>query len=104
MKGVCLSDPPSSGELYSIEVALGDVVIAGSDGLWDNLFPEEVARLVSGSDSAEEMCRLVAQAAGVRSKSEEYTPFQKEIERRYGAGHWTGGKKDDISVIAAIVN
>ncbi|TKY69885.1 phosphatase 2C 55 [Spatholobus suberectus] len=40
------ADLPSSGEVFTIPVASGDVVIAGTDGLFDNLYNSKITAIV----------------------------------------------------------
>ncbi|KAL2348485.1 hypothetical protein Fmac_002485 [Flemingia macrophylla] len=40
------ADLPSSGEVFSIPVASGDVIVAGTDGLFDNLYNSEIIAVV----------------------------------------------------------
>jgi protein phosphatase PTC7 len=41
------SDHPQSAMRFELTVQDGDIVISGSDGLWDNVFAEEAATIVS---------------------------------------------------------
>lgn len=39
-----MSDLPQAAEQFEVNVQAGDVVVLGTDGLWDNCFDEEVSR------------------------------------------------------------
>jgi protein phosphatase PTC7 len=42
------SEEPSDADVYSHPLAHGDVFVFATDGIWDNLSPEDVLRIVSG--------------------------------------------------------
>mmetsp|Transcript_6000 Transcript_6000/g.14319 ORF Transcript_6000/g.14319 Transcript_6000/m.14319 type:complete len:585 (-) Transcript_6000:316-2070(-) len=110
-------DTPENAELYSFDLQEGDVLIAGSDGLFDNLFAQDVRKLCSMAISPydaeqsnnacaptlpEDLAMAVAKAAFTRSlDTSARTPFSVNA-RRVGAMHF-GGKMDDICVVAAWV-
>ena len=98
---VCVEE----GQEYEVQVESGDLVLAGTDGLWDNLFFEEILNVV---EELWKKPRLIAQnlanLALERSRSCLPTPFQKSAESTYGTGAWAGGKPDDISVVAAHIS
>ena len=99
------SDSILDGDNYKVVTQAGDLLIIGSDGLWDNLFDEDILRLVAGvgmSDSgAYEIASRLGKEAFRRSHEGDSTPFQQSIDALYGKGHWTGGKPDDITVVVA---
>lgn len=47
--GAQLSDTPSDADVTRLRVRHGDVVVFATDGMWDNLFDQDVLRLVSRS-------------------------------------------------------
>lgn len=101
------ADRPTDAELLRVDVQPGDVVVAATDGLWDNLSEAEVAQLVNGAlatgKGAVGAAEAVAEAARARGKDERaVTPFSKGAQRAGWAG-WTGGKPDDVCVVAALV-
>uniref|UniRef100_A0A7S2VUA2 Protein phosphatase n=1 Tax=Lankesteria abbotti TaxID=340204 RepID=A0A7S2VUA2_9APIC len=57
-------DDPVLAELYDIRVTEGDLVIVGTDGLFDNLFDHEIAHLASLSISPYE-AKVVASAGAL---------------------------------------
>ena len=102
---------PCDADSATTRVQAGDVVVLGSDGLWDNLFDDEVAAITQGALRAartpREMpaaaARAVAHAALEASTDRhKVTPisvrFTEEFERVY-----SGGKKDDITVLVSLV-
>jgi len=40
------SDDPCDAHLETVPVAAGDIIVLGTDGLWDNLFDEQVAEII----------------------------------------------------------
>lgn len=96
-----ISDPVSVANVYRLNVEVGDLLIVGSDGLWDNLFDHETLTYIGVNGSAEEIARKLTKAAFVKSVGKEKTPFEVETHLAYGPSVWKGGKEDDITVIAA---
>jgi protein phosphatase PTC7 len=101
------ADMPTDAQLHEVAVQPGDIVVAATDGLWDNLWDVEVARLVS---SAITTGRGVAGAAadvalaGHRRGFDRTarTPFS-EGAKQAGWKGWQGGKPDDCMVVVAEV-
>ncbi|KAK8284083.1 hypothetical protein V6Z12_D08G135300 [Gossypium hirsutum] len=87
-----------------VRVAAGDVIIAGTDGLFDNLFELQILATASkGIEQdlgAEEMVWEMAQLAYQPSRDKAaVTPFMEASKR---AGRFRdGGKGDDITVIVS---
>ncbi|KAJ4848756.1 hypothetical protein Tsubulata_020066 [Turnera subulata] len=102
--------------VYEGEVAVegGDVVVAGSDGLLDNLFVEEMERILEdtvegrrrqGEEEVlpEHISWNLACAALLNSQNPGYrSPFQCETEKAGRTLH-NGGKNDGITVIVAMI-
>ncbi|THF95020.1 hypothetical protein TEA_010873 [Camellia sinensis var. sinensis] len=95
-------DMPSSGQVFTIPVAPGDVIIAGTDGLFDNLYNNEVTAVVVHAMRAGLGPQVTAQkiAALARQRAQDknrQTPFSTAAQ---DAGfRYYGGKLDDITVI-----
>lgn len=94
------------------ELKKGDVIVAATDGLTDNVFDERIAEIVTKHQTtslhvdhktrsdmiANEILQCAVQAATSRTT---YTPFQKYAqENRY---MFRGGKNDDICLVVACV-
>jgi len=92
-------------EVFSVE--LGDVLILGSDGLFDNLylhhFEECLSRcLPSNSLDPEKLAKTLALLAHEKAMDRSYnSPFATEAMQ--AGKHFQGGKMDDISVVVAYV-
>lgn len=100
-------DPSKLVENYTIDLVEGDVIVAGTDGLFDNLYEQEVETIVSKSLEAKfnpvdiaEILALRAQEVG-RSASAR-SPF---ADAAHVAGYhgFTGGKLDDVTVVVSVV-
>ncbi|GFY90146.1 protein phosphatase 2C family protein [Actinidia rufa] len=92
---------------YEIELNVGDVVVTATDGLFDNLYEQEIASIVSKSLEANLKPEEIAQALAMRAqevgRSEtSRSPFADAV---LAAGYtgFTGGKLDDVTVIVSFV-
>ncbi|KAI4339875.1 hypothetical protein MLD38_024766 [Melastoma candidum] len=99
-------DLPSSGQVFTIPVAPGDVVIAGTDGLFDNLYNNEITAVVVHATRAGLGPQVTAQkiAALARQRAQDkdrQTPFSTAAQ---DAGiRYYGGKLDDITVVVSYI-
>ncbi|KAG5069804.1 hypothetical protein JHK85_002181 [Glycine max] len=93
------ADLPSSGEVFTIPVASGDAVIAGTDGLFDNLYNSEITGVVVHAIRAQKIAALARQRALSKSSR---TPFSTAAQK---AGFcYYGGKLDDITVVVSYIS
>jgi len=99
-------DMPENSKLYNFTLAEGDVVILGSDGLFDNLYDKSIAVVVRDlGDSArsQDIAKKLALEAHLISQSvSTATPFSDSAQRN-GFRH-EGGKPDDVTVLVAKFN
>ncbi|KAL4067619.1 phosphatase 2C-like domain-containing protein [Scleroderma citrinum] len=103
-------DPPSSAAQYETRLRDGDIVVAYTDGLSDNVFPTDIVTI----------CSLVARSGGpederVQSMSEaivryalicmgdrkRVSPFEREASRE--GMFYRGGVCDPVTVVMALV-
>ncbi|XP_038877284.1 probable protein phosphatase 2C 80 [Benincasa hispida] len=99
-------DLPSSGEVFMIPVAPGDVIVAGTDGLFDNLYSNEISAVVvnavrSGLEpevTAQKIAALARQRALDRNRQTPFSAAAQEAGYRY-----YGGKLDDITVVVSYI-
>ncbi|XP_075510520.1 putative protein phosphatase 2C 80 isoform X2 [Primulina tabacum] len=100
-------DLPSSGQVFEIPVVPGDVVVAGSDGLFDNLYTKEIEAVVADAIkeglSPNASAKKLASFARVRAlDKKQQTPFSTAAQE---AGYaYYGGKLDDITVVVSYVS
>ncbi|KAF7363443.1 Protein phosphatase [Mycena sanguinolenta] len=108
-KATSFSDLPDTAEEYSTRLKDGDVVIAYTDGLSDNIFPAEILTICSlimnKPDSETTKVQMLAQSLVNHSRncmfSDQVSPF--EIDARRHRQRWQGGKIDDVTVVVALV-
>ncbi|CAJ1930037.1 unnamed protein product [Sphenostylis stenocarpa] len=101
------ADLPSSGEVFTIPVTSGDVVIAGTDGLFDNLYNSEITAVVvhairAGLEpqvTAQKIAALARQRALDQSRPTPFSTAAQEAGFRY-----YGGKLDDITVVVSYIS
>jgi protein phosphatase PTC7 len=100
----------TEGATTVIGVEAGDVVVLGTDGLWDNIFEQEIGDvLLQLQTSIEESEEFVAAAAEtLAAKASKYgadglydSPFA--VRAREDGQEFQGGKLDDVAVIVAQV-
>ncbi|GLE06902.1 hypothetical protein PINS_up016571 [Pythium insidiosum] len=104
-------DLPEHGQLIDLQTREGDLIILGTDGLFDNLFPKQIASLLDtilpstpdqDADSMEKVASCIAHTAHKSAKgTKNRTPFALAAQQ---AGYeYDGGKMDDITVITSLV-
>lgn len=99
-------DLPSSGQVFTVAVAPGDVIIAGTDGLFDNLYNNEITAIVvqavrAGTDpqvTAQKIAALARQRAQDKNRQTPFSTAAQDAGFRY-----YGGKLDDITVVVSYV-
>ncbi|KAH7656256.1 Protein-serine/threonine phosphatase protein [Dioscorea alata] len=99
-------DPSKLIQEYNMALDEGDVVVTATDGLFDNIYEEEIAAIVSKSLQASlkpsEIAELLALRAQEVGKSTGRSPFA-DAANAAGYTAFTGGKLDDVTVIVSIV-
>ncbi|XP_047329371.1 probable protein phosphatase 2C 55 [Impatiens glandulifera] len=100
------ADLPSSAQVFSVPVIPGDVIIAGSDGLFDNLYSNEITSAAvnairAGLDPEATAQKIAASARQSGDDKMRSTPFSTAAQN---AGfRYSGGKLDDITVLVSFV-
>ncbi|KAM7520224.1 hypothetical protein LguiB_019186 [Lonicera macranthoides] len=100
-------DQPSSGQVFTIPVTPGDVIVAGTDGLFDNLFNNEVTAIVvegvraglTPESMAQKVAALARHRALDRKRQSPFSVAAQEAGYRY-----FGGKLDDITVVVSYIS
>uniref|UniRef100_A0A7S0WYH8 Protein phosphatase n=1 Tax=Chlamydomonas leiostraca TaxID=1034604 RepID=A0A7S0WYH8_9CHLO len=101
-----MSDPPQSSQRFELGVLPDDVIVMGTDGLWDNCFDEEVASVINYCQDVnmpmDKTAQVLAHYARHRASDPKFaSPFAYSA---FQAGFaYMGGKMDDITVVVARV-
>ncbi|KAJ9123408.1 hypothetical protein QFC22_001610 [Naganishia vaughanmartiniae] len=98
-------EPMKDAEYFEVQVKEGDIVVMCSDGLSDNLFDEDILDIIASHPSppqpstlADALCKAAQEASEETGSA---SPFMcRAIEEGLD---FMGGKKDDISVLVAVV-
>ncbi|XVF51290.1 hypothetical protein PTKIN_Ptkin04bG0173100 [Pterospermum kingtungense] len=98
------SSKPWQAQVIKLAVEPGDVIIAGSDGLFDNLSESQILETAAtgieqGLHPEEVAWSVAQQAYHISMDKEAITPFM-QASIMAGQGH-IGGKQDDITVIVS---
>ncbi|KAH6832038.1 Protein phosphatase 2C family protein [Perilla frutescens var. hirtella] len=99
-------DLPSSGQVFTVTVAPGDVIIAGTDGLFDNLYNSDITAVVvhavraglGPQVTAQKIAALARQRAQDKNRQTPFSTAAQEAGFRY-----YGGKLDDITVVVSYI-
>lgn len=98
-------DSAMDAESYEVNVEPGDLILLYTDGLSDNLHEAEILELLKDQvgATAQAVATVLSKAAKQRSLDEHaVTPFSTYAQLQ-GVDWTTGGKEDDITVVAAWV-
>lgn len=104
-------DPPEEAELTEVQVRPGDVIISGSDGLFDNVFLDAMWSTVEGYRRAHQSAAVAAESLAniaLRNSldSNFRSPFRLAAAKAgvpFFDGRLSGGKQDDITVVVSFV-
>lgn len=101
------ADKPHDAMLANIPLLPGDVLVMGSDGLWDNVSDNEILDLVLTVNAEQAGPRPMAVAQGL-ARAAFYNSLDKKRVTPYSLGAteafdmvFNGGKQDDITVVVA---
>ena len=97
--GLTYAQEPSDAEKFGFNFEVDDLIIFGTDGLFDNLFEAEILEIIHESvrEKASVIAEELALAATEKGESADATPFEKS-SKEHGYAH-KGGKTDDTTVI-----
>jgi len=98
-------DIPADGDYAIVDVQTGDLIVTGSDGVWDNVWEHEYLALIRDSRNLEYQTSLdllagkIADTAQMRGRDPNYlSPFASNALRA-GLTNCLGGKLDDTTVV-----
>ncbi|XP_057509970.1 probable protein phosphatase 2C 55 isoform X1 [Actinidia eriantha] len=99
-------DRPSAARTYKVPVKLWDVIVMGTDGLFDNIFADnivDIAKMViENGAEPEQVAWAIAEHAYYNSLDKSAATPYSEAALMAGKER-LGGKPDDITVIVAFV-
>jgi protein phosphatase PTC7 len=101
------NDRPEDAQVYKMQLEKGDIVVMGTDGLFDNLWPKQIlshidTNLLNPKDLSKDLATLAYQES---QKDDNLVPFfQRAKEENQSFASFQGGKEDDISVIVSVVD
>ncbi|KAI0221419.1 hypothetical protein L0F63_002005 [Massospora cicadina] len=115
--GIIGGDNPLSGQRFNLKVQKGDIIVLGSDGLFDNLYDDDILDMVKSSLRCQEVGiastrveiqpglianRLMLNAREIAENSRNVASPFSERAAAEGLYH-QGGKLDDITVVVGVV-
>lgn len=107
-EGNVIQDSMEEAESSSFSMEEGDLIVMGTDGLFDNMSMEHILDEVEKlEDNSEESVRAVAdsiasQACELANSACYISPFAKQAQAQ--GIPFVGGKPDDITVLIALVS
>ena len=99
----------SAAVIDRIKLTKGDIIVMGSDGIWDNLYEKTVLKMISKTRNSPNMSsnvakHLVKQARLYSNLKHLCSPFcEKCVEAGYWRRRCLGGKLDDSTVAVIFV-
>lgn len=101
-------DTPKKAKEFKVNVKADDIIVFGTDGLFDNVFPRDIQRYIELNCGGEkkvtprDLSRVIADVALRNSKKRfTRTPFSQAC--RKARKEFYGGKVDDITVMVAYI-
>ena len=92
------ADRPRNWDRYTHAVQPGDLIVLATDGLFDNLFDDEIGALLAKGGTIEQLSERVASTARkVSFDMKRRSPFT--VEARAQGYNMLGGKVDDVTVV-----
>lgn len=104
-------DKPSDGSYDIVPIKEGDVIISGTDGLWDNMWNADIEKVISENLTKsmpktkimQLIADLLAKTSNKNGKDQSFkSPFSDECSKKSGQ-KYIGGKLDDVTVVASYV-
>ena len=106
-----LIDSPNDADLYKFKVQYGDIILLGTDGVFDNVDINLLLKLINSLNknnndvnALQRCCDSIVLKAQELSRNQTFlSPFAKNA-MYHGYRDMFGGKEDDITVVLATVN
>ncbi|RIA81013.1 phosphatase 2C-like domain-containing protein [Glomus cerebriforme] len=99
-----LNTPKNDAQQFTIKIQQGDIIIMGSDGIFDNLFEEDILEEIKDKKKIDPQMLSDTLAWKAKQASVDLnidSPFQSRALQE--GLPYQGGKRDDISVLVAVV-
>ncbi|WCJ34517.1 hypothetical protein M5689_015825 [Euphorbia peplus] len=96
------NDNPNMAYGQEVKVEDGDIIVVGTDGLFDNVYCRDIEMILKRAEKEDvgKLAREIAEYALRNSKDRDYlSPFAKAAKKE--GIEYTGGKYDDITVVVA---
>jgi serine/threonine protein phosphatase PrpC len=103
-----LNTPQKDSQPFTVKIQQGDIIVMGSDGLFDNLFEEDILEEIiscqrqNGLNPQIISDTLAWKAKNASKDLNNFSPFQSRAMQE--GLYYQGGKRDDISVLVAVVS
>lgn len=86
----------------------GDLIVVGTDGLWDNLFMDDCSKILKRCKSEGMGPLQISKVLGIFAQMKSLdtnavTPFMLGA-RQSGLHYMGGGKPDDITIVVSVVS
>ncbi|KAJ3168531.1 hypothetical protein HDU88_001421 [Geranomyces variabilis] len=103
-------DSPSDAQTFAVKIQEDDIVILGSDGMFDNVFDEDIVEIVravvngrGGSVDPQRISDALLRRAREIAEDSRYasSPFQSRAIQE--GMYYQGGKMDDVTVLTGVV-
>ncbi|KAH9253914.1 hypothetical protein BASA81_008038 [Batrachochytrium salamandrivorans] len=97
-------DRPGDGLQFTWGLQPGDLIVVGSDGLFDNVGEEDIAQLVTtkGKTCSQIAVLLASKAFDLSQEKRGSSPYSRAASEALNLA-FSGGKSDDITVVVARV-
>eukprot|EP00181_Compsopogon_caeruleus_P003943 CAMPEP_0184679374 /NCGR_PEP_ID=MMETSP0312-20130426/2212_1 /TAXON_ID=31354 /ORGANISM="Compsopogon coeruleus, Strain SAG 36.94" /LENGTH=321 /DNA_ID=CAMNT_0027128773 /DNA_START=63 /DNA_END=1028 /DNA_ORIENTATION=+ len=110
--GMNCSPPREVAQLFDFRLQVGDWILLATDGLWDNLFGNDILACLAESDEEPDTAAKVLGSFTLKlSASDRLSPFEHNWNREAAKDPrlrkyrpWSGGKPDDITLIVGKVS
>eukprot|EP00667_Euglena_gracilis_P019788 EG_transcript_21263 len=98
-------DTPLDADMTTHTIKEGDLVILATDGVFDNLFQDQILDLVASHnlvDFSSLGMRLAEAASNVATDRKCHSPYAARCQTMLGVDH-AGGKLDDITAVVGLI-
>lgn len=104
-----MNDSPFDAVNEMIPIKIGDIIIAGSDGLFDNLYDQDIVKTAENTvklfDNKLELCERLAKTLAEKAVNKAWdhnyrSPFARNAAK--AGKKYVGGKLDDTTVVVAV--